>query len=230
MRLSVIVPVLDEERALPAFLESALQWDCVDEVLFVDGGSSDSTLELLKDYNVVVGTRGRGAQCKLGAQRTHGDALVFVHADSTLPNASLRTIREALEGGTRWGCLSLRFDDDSLAMAIGAWASNARVRFTGIAFGDQVMFMTQDAYEQAGGMPDFPLMEDYELSRRLRSQAWPRILPENVTTSARKFTENGSFKTMLEMRRLRRLYRQGADVNELANIYYGKREAAHEQD
>lgn len=219
MQLSVIVPVLNEEEALPTFLDTIERWDCVSEVLFVDGGSTDSTKDLLQGYSVLSGVCGRGAQCRLGVQHAQGNAFVFVHVDSLVPRESMRAIDDALESGIPWGCLTLRFDDESLAMRIGALGSNARVRFTGIPFGDQVMFMTRTAYESVGGMPDMPIMEDYELSRRLRTLSWPKQLRQEVCTSARRFTEGGAIKTMLQMRQLRHLYRTGADVDRLSQAY-----------
>ena len=227
MQLSVIVPVLNEEKALPAFLDSIAQWDFVSEVLFVDGGSSDSTRELLQGYNVCEGAHGRGAQCRLGAQRSQGEGLVFVHVDSIVPRESMRAIRDALEAGISWGCLTLQFDAPSLKMKIGALGSNARVRLTGIPFGDQVMFMSRAVYESVGGMPDLPIMEDYELSRRLRAISWPKQLPQKVCTSSRRFTEGGTLKTMVQMRQLRHLYRSGFDADKLSQMYCATR--GHEQ-
>lgn len=219
MKLSVIVPVLNEERALPTFLDAIKQWDCVFEVLFVDGGSSDCTRDLLQGCNMLKGARGRGAQCRLGAQSAQGDALVFAHADSLIPRESMQAIRSALDAGVPWGCLTLQFDNGSLKMRLGAMGSNARVRLTGIPFGDQVMFMTRAVYEEAGGMPSIPIMEDYELSRRLRTLAWPKQLPQKVYTSARRFAQGGAFRTMLQMHRLRHLYRKGVDIGQLAKMY-----------
>lgn len=228
MRLSVIVPVLNEEEALPAFLESAARWSCVDEVLFSDGGSQDATLDMLQDQIVATGAHGRGEQCRLGAQQAKGDALVFVHADSIVPPDSMQAIRDALEAGTLWGCLTLRFDDGSLRMGIGAWGSNMRVRLTGIPFGDQVMFMTRSVYESVGGMPAIPVMEDYELSRRLRALSWPRLLPQKVFTSARRFSDGGVIRVAAQMRHLRHLYRKGVDPDELSRRYKSERRPAHE--
>ena len=219
MRISVIIPLLNEERALPSFLEAVDLWDCVDEVLFVDGGSNDATLELLQSRTVITGATGRGSQCRLGAERARGDALVFVHADSLVRPESMRAIRDALEAGITWGCLTMCFDSNAPSLRFGAWASNMRVRLTGIPFGDQVMFMTRAAYDEAGGMPAIPVMEDYELARRLRSSAWPKQLPQCVTTSARRFERHGVFKTMIQMRHLRHLYRSGVNVDTLSQMY-----------
>ena len=221
MKISVIVPILNEEKSLPAFLRYASQWDGVDEILFVDGGSTDATHDVLLRYGhtALTGASGRGAQCRLGVEWARGDALVFVHADSLVPADSMAAICDALQSGVAWGCLTLRFRSYDLGMKIGAFASNARVRLTGIPFGDQVMFMTRQAYENAGGMPDIPLMEDYELSRRLRSITWPKQLRQKVYTSARRFEEGGALRTMAQMRHLRHLYRKGHDIEEIADLY-----------
>lgn len=221
MKISVIVPVLNEEKSLPAFLRYASKWEHVDEILFVDGGSTDSTCDLLlqRGHFAITGAHGRGAQCRLGVEEARGDAFVFIHADSLVPPDSMEAIRTALEKGTPWGCLTLRFRSYDYGMKIGAWASNARVRFTGIPFGDQVMFVTRDAYERVGGMPDIPIMEDYELSRQLRSISWPKQLRQKVYTSARRFEEGGALRTMAQMRHLRHLYRKGVDASEIAQLY-----------
>ena len=219
MLISVIIPLLNEEETLPSFLETVNLWDCVDEVLFVDGGSNDATLELLRSHSVITGATGRGLQCRLGVEHARGDAFVFVHADSHVCPESMRAIRDALEAGITWGCLTMHFDSGAPSLRFGAWASNMRVRFSGIPFGDQVMFMTRAAYDAAGGMPDIPIMEDYELARRLRSSSWPKQLPQCVTTSARRFEQHGVFRTMVQMHHLRHLYRSGVNVDTLSQMY-----------
>ena len=219
MQLSTIVPVLNEEEALPGFLDSVDRWDCVHEILFADGGSTDATLELLAGRTVIQGAKGRGPQCRLASEHASGDALVFVHVDTLVSPEPMRAIHDALENGTIWGCLTLRFIGGGPAMGFGAAASNARVRVSGIPFGDQVMFMTRQAYDLAGGMPALPLMEDYELSRRLRAIARPKQLSAHAYTSARRFEKGGVLRTMAQMRHLRHLYRKGVDIDEIARLY-----------
>ena len=219
--LSVIVPVLNEERSLPSFLQVASAWPGACELIFVDGGSADRTLELLAGYEVRSGAHGRGAQCRLGASAAKGRGIAFVHADSIVPAESVQAIVRALDRGVPWGCLTLRFVEAGPILALGAIMSNMRVKLTGIPFGDQVMFMSRSLYDQVGGMPDLPLMEDYELSRRLVAIARPKQLRERVFTSARRFKAGGVFRTMLKMRHLRHLYRAGVPAGELA-IRYGE--------
>ena len=219
IRLSVITPVYNEEEALPAYLDAAVEWDCVHELLFVDGGSTDRTLEMLEGLDVLHSAKGRGTQCRLGAEHATGDAIVFVHGDSIVPAKSMRAIYDALASGVSWGCLSLRFTKNTLDRKIGWWTANARVRWTGIPFGDQTMFMTREIYESVGGMPAIPIMEDYELSRRLKAICRPKQLRDKVYTSPRRFESDGNIRAMMLMRHLRHLYRKGVAVEELAHMY-----------
>ena len=219
LRLSVITPVYNEEDTLPLFLDAAAQWDCVSELIFVDGGSTDATLEMLEGLDVLHGAKGRGAQCRLGAAHATGDAFVFVHGDSVVPASSMHAIYDALASGVRWGSLSLRFTTNTPDRWIGSWTANARVRWTGVPFGDQTMFMTREIYDAVGGMPDLPIMEDYELSRRLKAVCWPKQLREKVYTSPRRFESGGNIRVMVQMRNLRHLYRKGVDIETIAHMY-----------
>lgn len=218
-KLSVIVPVYNEELSIPAFLDAAAQWDCVDELLFVDGGSTDGSLRMLEGLDVIQSEKGRGKQCRLGAEHATGEALVFVHADSVVPARSMRAIHEALRSGTQWGCLSLRFTTNTPDRVIGWWTANARVRWTGVPFGDQTMFVTRELYDAVGGMPDLPIMEDYEFARRLKTICWPKQLRAHVYTSPRRFESGGNVRTMVQMRHLRHLYRSGVPVEHIARRY-----------
>ena len=226
-RLSVVTPVYNEEESIPSFLDAAAQWDCVSELVFVDGGSSDSTLAMLEGLDVLHSKKGRGAQCRLGAEHVTGDAIVFVHGDSIVPAESMRAIYEALESGHRWGSLSLRFTTHTPDRWIGSWTANARVRWTGIPFGDQTMFMTREIYDAVGGMPELPIMEDYELSRRLKAICRPKQLRQKVYTSPRRFESGGNIRVMIQMRHLRHLYRKGVDIETIARIYGEGRHGNH---
>lgn len=217
--LSVIVPVFNEEQSLPGFIHTASQWDCDHEIIFVDGGSTDSTLSILKGYTVLSGAKGRGPQCRLGAEHANGEYLVFIHADSIVSNESMNAMYAALESGVQWGCLTLRFTTKSFDRVIGHWTANARVRWSGIPFGDQTIFLTRELYDKVGGMPDLPIMEDYELSRRCRAIVPPKQLSAKVHTSPRRFEAGGNIRTMIQMRHLRHLYRKGVDINEIARLY-----------
>ncbi|WP_058985896.1 TIGR04283 family arsenosugar biosynthesis glycosyltransferase [Hugonella massiliensis] len=218
--LSIVVPVYNEEGALPGFLAmiDAAAPDC--ELVFADGGSVDATLSLLAGRTVVQGAKGRGAQIRVGVARAAGDELLVLHADARIDRAGICAVRRALRAGAPWGCLTLRFDDGALVYRAGAWVSNMRVALWGIAFGDQAMFFRRSVLEAVGGVPDLPLMEDYELSRRLRAQVGrPCRLKEPVLTSARRFQQGGPYRQAFLMRRLRRDYRAGVPIEDLAARY-----------
>lgn len=219
MALSLVVPLLNEVEALPAFLPMVDAAAAGREVVFCDGGSTDGTLGLLRGQHVVEGARGRGQQCRAGVEAASGDAVLFLHVDSVIEPAAVTHAEEALAQGAPWGSMTLAFDEPGIIYAIGAFFSNLRVAVTSVAFGDQGMFMTKAALAQVGGVPPIPLMEDYELSRRLRTIARPMRLPDVITTSARRFVQGGPLKVVLEMRRLRRLYRQGVPPEELLGSY-----------
>jgi len=217
--LSVVVPVYNEERALPRFLERAALWEGCFELLFSDGGSTDATLELLAGHKVVSGAKGRGGQCNRGARAACGDALLFLHADELVDPAVPHLVAEAVGRGARWGCLTLRWDLDTPAYRFGAWVSNLRAA-RGTPFGDQGVFLTRELFEEVGGFPDLPIMEDYELSRRLAARGLrPVQLKAEVVASARRFEEGGPVRTALGMYRLRRLYRAGAPIEEIEAAY-----------
>ncbi len=225
--ISVVVPVYNEEAALPAFLEMTSRL-CGDyELLFADGGSSDATLDILRraGRRVVTGARGRGAQCHAGALASSGGALLFLHADVRVAPDAIEQVGAALARGVQWGCLTLRWYRRDAVYRFGEWVSNMRVRCAGIPFGDQGVFLTRALYDAVGGMPDMPLMEDYELALRLRARGLrPVQLTSEVWASPRRFEEGGPLRVALQMRRLRRLYRQGADPAELNQIYRDVRE------
>lgn len=234
-RLAVIVPVLNEEEALPAFLRSADQAlaraaaapeDAGVELVFADGGSTDATLGLLAGRRVVRAERGRARQCVAGLAATDAGRLLFLHADERVSPDALLAVFRALADGAIWGCLTLRFAAPGLIWRIGEATSNLRARVAGIPFGDQGMFMRRDALERVGGVPDLPIMQDYELSRRLRARFGPpRQLKAEVATSPRRFQEGGPLRVALQMRRMRALYRRGADPDELVSLYRDVREA-----
>lgn len=233
MKLSVVVPIYNEEYTLPTFLHHAQAWQDDCELVFVDGGSADKSLELLQNYRVIAGPHGRGQQLAAGIAATSGDALLVLHADSVLTRTAFEHVCAALDQGVAWGCLTLRFAPPSagfcathpaqaslrqLQFAFGAALSNARVRTWGIAFGDQAMFFQREVLERSGGMPELSLMEDYELSRRLRKLCRPRQLKATIQSSSRRF-ERSPLRRCAQMFWLRARYRAGASPEELAASY-----------
>jgi rSAM/selenodomain-associated transferase 2 len=227
-RLSIVVPVLDEADAMAAHLDALtpLRTGGV-EVIVVDGGSHDGTVERAQGRadRVLVAERGRASQMNAGARAARGDILLFLHADTRLPPGADELVREALSNGRVWGRFDVRIAGGRLLGVVAA-LMNRRSRLTGIATGDQAIFVTRDAFTAAGGYPDIPLMEDIVLSRRLKALSRPACVTARVTTSGRRWERNGALRTVLTMWRLRLAFYLGADPRALALAYgYRPRDA-----
>ncbi len=220
--LSIVVPVLDEAVGIAAALAplQPLRQAGV-EVLVVDGGSRDATLEVatpLADL-VLVAPRGRGSQMNAGAARARGATLLFLHADTRLPAGAADTVAAAIAAGACWGRFDVDIEGRLAGLGMVATMMNLRSRLTGIATGDQAIFVTRAAFEQVGGFPDLPLMEDIALSTRLKRIARPACLRQRVVTSGRRWEKHGLWRTILAMWRLRLRFFFGADPQALAREY-----------
>ena len=225
MTLSIIMPVLDEAAGIEAALQALAPLRARGaEVIVADGGSRDDTPELARPLadHVINAPRGRAAQMNAGAAGARGDVLLFLHADTRLPDHADRLARDGLVNSHRaWGRFDVRFDGGGLALV--AFMMNLRSRTTGIATGDQAMFVTRAAFEAAGGFPPIALMEDVGLSARLKRIGKPLCLHARVTTSARRWRRHGVLRTILLMWKLRLAYFFGADPMRLAKAYgYGE--------
>ena len=221
MKLSIVMPVLNEVDAIEAALQALAPLRARGvEVIVADGGSSDGTPALARPLadRVVSAPRGRATQMNAGAAAAAGDALMFLHADTRLPDDADLLVRDALRARPVWGRFDVRFDAGG-GLALIAAMMNLRSRLTGIATGDQAMFMTRDAFARAGGFPAIALMEDVALSARLKRLARPVCLHARVTTAARRWREHGTLRTVLLMWRLRLAYYLGADPAKLARRY-----------
>lgn len=221
MRISVVVPVLDEAAcivdALGALQSMRAQGH---EVIVVDGGSTDATVALagpLAD-RVVSAPRGRAAQLNAGAAQAHGEAYLFLHADTRLPEGATGMIETALRLRD-WGRFNVRIESAHPLLAMVGGMMNLRSRLTGIATGDQAMFMTRSAFERSGGFPEIALMEDLALSARLKAAGPPACLRAKVVTSGRRWKQRGVLSTIALMWRLRLLYFFGVDPQRLARMY-----------
>lgn len=227
MQLSIIIPVLNEAENLPGLLEHLVPLRAGgSEVIVVDGGSGDGSPQLASRAGVrlVAAGRGRARQMNAGAAAASGDVLLFLHADTMLPMLAGQAIETAIRSGGRaaeraWGRFDVRIDGRPFMLRVIAALMNWRSRLTGIATGDQAMFVTRRAFEAAGGFPEQPLMEDIELSKRLRALSRPICLAERVTTSGRRWEANGVWRTIWLMWRLRWAYWRGVDAAELARLY-----------
>ena len=225
--LSIIVPVLDEAAIIVGALQDLAKFrERGAEVIVVDGGSQDGTPGLARPHadDIVTAARGRGAQMNAGAVVARGEVLLFLHADTKLPPEADRLILQALAGADGWGRFDVRIDGRSPLLIIIAALMNWRSRRTGIATGDQAMFITRNMFAKAGGFPEIPLMEDVALSQKLKRKAPPICLTARVMTSGRRWERYGVVRTMLMMWRLRLAFFLGADPAALARRYgYGER-------
>lgn len=226
MRLSVVVPVLDEAEGVRDVLARLAPLRAHGaEVVVVDGGSRDGTAERARPFAdaVLAAPRGRASQMNAGAAAAGGDVLLFLHADTVLPPDADRMILDGLaRPGAVWGRFDVAIEGRHRLLPVVAAMMNRRSRLTGIATGDQAIFVRRDAFQAAGAYPDIPLMEDIALSRALRRVAPPLCLRARVATSGRRWEKNGVLRTILLMWRLRLAYWLGADPVRLA-VAYGYR-------
>ena len=222
MRLSIVMPVLNEAAGLQATLQALQALRAGGhELIVVDGGSHDDSAALAAAQadQVVHSPRGRARQMNAGAARARHDTLLFLHADTRLPAAADAAIAQSLQGGARWGRFDVRIEGRSAWLPVVAWFMNRRSRLSGIATGDQALFVQRALFQELGGFPEQPLMEDVELSRRLRAQSRPACLRARVVTSGRRWDERGAWRTIVLMWRLRWLYWRGTPAEQLARAY-----------
>jgi rSAM/selenodomain-associated transferase 2 len=223
MKLSIIVPMLNEAPVLPHLLAHLLPLRRVGvEVVLADGGSEDGSAAIAAcaGFAVVRAERGRARQMNAGAAAASGDVLLFLHADTRLPDGAIQLIDAALADGRHaWGRFDVEFDLRTWTMKATAFGMNLRSRLSGIATGDQALFMTRAVFDAIGGFPDQPLMEDVEITSRLRRRSRAACIRRPVLTSARRWQSRGPWRTILLMWRLRLAYRFGASPADLARQY-----------
>jgi rSAM/selenodomain-associated transferase 2 len=230
MRLSIVVPVLEEAAGIAAHLAALapLRTNGA-EVIVVDGGSTDGTCDIAQPLadRVIVSPRGRAAQMNAGATLAAGDVLLFLHADTRLPPDADRLVAAALMRTARsWGRFDVAIAGRHPLLPVVARLMNMRSRATGIATGDQAVFVTRQAFQEVGGYADVPLMEDVLLSRALKRISPPVCLSERVTTSGRRWESRGVLRTVVTMWRLRLAFFLGASPRALALAYgYRPRDA-----
>ena len=223
MRFSIIMPVLNEEAVLEQQLcqlaRVCAPYEC--ELLIVDGGSVDASVAIGQRFGQVISApRGRAAQMNRGAAEATGDILLFLHADSTLPDDALLAIERACAApGVVGGAFRICFNCSRLAYRLVAFFTNLRSRWRGIFTGDQAYFVRAESFRAIGGFPDIALMEDIEIVTRLRAIGRLVLLPRYVTTSARRHMQKGLVRTVLFMWYLRILYRFGVSPEQLQRKY-----------
>src|SRR5712691_11771343 len=200
-KLSIILPVLNEGEAIAAALDALGNLRALGtEVIVVDGGSRDATIQRarLRADRVISAQRGRALQMNAGAAKASGDVLMFLHADTRLPADADHVVLNGLErSGRAWGRFDVSIDGRAPLLAVVAWLMNLRSRLTGIATGDQAIFVRRDVFQAAGGFPEIPLMEDIALCKSLKRASRPLCLAARVVTSGRRWEKDGVLSTMV---------------------------------
>lgn len=222
MQLSIVIPVLNEAGLIKACLASLQELRRRGhEVIVVDGGSRDRTAEIagpLADKVLRTG-KGRARQMNAGAAAAAGNVYVFLHADTLFQFDVAHILAANVKTGLAWGRFDLCLSGQHPLLRIIEFFINLRSRFTGIATGDQAIFVTRELFDRAGGFPSIPLMEDIELSRQLKKHCRPICLKNKVITSSRRWEQYGIIRTVLKMWLLRFKYHMGINPAVLAQEY-----------
>jgi len=221
-QLSIIIPVVNEADQIASKLLALQPLRNRCQLVLVDGGSDDNSAKIAKPLvdQVLHSPRGRARQMNCGAAGAQAGVLLFLHADTRLPDNAINLILQAVTDGYQWGRFDVSFDSSQPVFKLIAFMMNWRSRLTGIATGDQALFMTRQAFQAVVGFPNISLMEDIAVSTRLKKLGRPCCLTANVVTSARRWQQHGILKTILLMWWLRLRYFFGTDPSDLVARYY----------
>ena len=231
LRLSIVIPTLNEAAELPATLSHALAVPEVCEIIISDGGSTDATESIARTAGAkwLSDSRGRGAQLRFGAAQAHGEVVVLLHADTWLPPDAGQAIQAVLfptstaplsaHGVVGGGFRKIFRDGPWLLRSTARWRSAAFFQMTGQLFGDQAIFIDRERLREAGGVPDLPLMEEFALCRELRRHGRLALAEAIVSTSGRTFARRGVLRTWWLMWCLQRAWHRGVPAAELARRY-----------
>ncbi len=225
MALSIIIPVLNEATNIVATLSPLQPMRSRGvEVIVVDGGSSDNTLALAAPHcdAVIASDKGRATQMNAGAAVATHSTLLFLHADSLLPEDADFLIAAALASDAGWGHFTVGIAGTHVMLPVIAWFMNHRSRLSGVATGDQGIFMSRTRFTQVDGFPAQPLMEDVEITSRLRKISAPVLINHNIITSGRRWEKYGVWRTILTMWHIRLAYFFGTPPVKLHRQYYGR--------
>lgn len=219
-KISVIIPALNEADNIRETLD-CLKTASVHEIIVVDGGSTDGTVAVVSPYARVLNSpKGRAAQMNMGAASATGDILLFLHADSVLTKDSFHYVEKTMKSSDIvGGGFKLSFPNNSLMFRMIACGSNWRAKLCSIFFGDQAIFVRRKTFFEIGGYPDIPIMEDWELCRKLKAKGKLVQLPFPVLTSPRRWQKHGIWKTILLMHKLKLMYILGASPQNLKKHY-----------
>ena len=221
-QLSIIIPTLNEGQEIATCLGALQSFrGRGHQVILVDGGSVDDTAGAARGLvdRLLVSAPGRAAQMNRGARAATGNTLLFLHADTRLPETADALVESALAGSEGWGRFDIRLTGSSMAFRIIEFCMNLRSRVTRVATGDQAIFVSRSLFDRTGGWAHQPLMEDIEFSSRLRREFPPHCLRARVITSSRRWERNGIARTVLKMWKLRLCYALGADAARLVRDY-----------
>ncbi len=225
--ISIIVPTLNEGDNISSVLRQLMdQVDDAVELLVVDGGSTDRTVALASEFAQVLSApgRGRATQMNHGAEASRSAILLFLHADTYLPAGAIELLRTGFWHSSRqWGRFDVQLSGNGFMFRVISFCMNLRSRVTGIATGDQALFMKRGAFEQVGGFPQIDLMEDVAICKALKRVSGSYRVKNSVTSSSRKWEGEGVFRTILRMWYLRLAFYFGTDPSVLAKRYYGDR-------
>jgi rSAM/selenodomain-associated transferase 2 len=222
MKFSIIIPTLHEEKSIHSCLLALQPLRSCSEIIVVEAGNTDDqpgvSIEALVDKRL-TSEKGRALQMNKGAQQATGEVLIFLHADTYLPENALPLIQQHISSNRPWGRFDIQLSGQSFMLKVIAWMMNRRSRLTGIATGDQVIFVRQDVFSVAGRYPEIALMEDIALCKVLKKINPPLCLKAKAISSARRWEQFGIFKTILLMWSMRLRYFFGADPQTLAHLY-----------
>ena len=220
-RITVIIPTLNEAETIGSMLSSLSQQ--VVEVIVVDGGSGDSIREIANKFpevTLITSQPGRAMQMNAGAEAASGDVLLFLHADTALPDGGLELIRQAIvQNGWEWGWFNVRLDGHGILLRLIGWLISLRSRMTSTPSGDMGIFVTTKTFRRIGGYEELPLMEDLDLARRLHRSFSGGAVIACITTSARRWLEGGTVRTVFLMWSLRWMYFLRVSPKRLAKWY-----------
>ncbi|MCK4743232.1 MAG: TIGR04283 family arsenosugar biosynthesis glycosyltransferase [Sulfuriflexus sp.] len=220
---SIIIPVLNESAHLPTQLAELQAWrQAGHEIIVVDGGSEDASGELARPLvdQLISSPKGRATQMNKGAASANNEWLVFLHADTLFSKTAMNSLQNIFHReDIKWGRFDVRLSGSNPLFRLISILMNIRSRISGIATGDQAMFMRKAVFDQVGGFPDIALMEDISLSSKLKKMSSPYCMKEFVTTSSRRWHKHGIVKTIFMMWSLRLRYFFGASPRALAERY-----------
>jgi rSAM/selenodomain-associated transferase 2 len=220
--VTVIIPTLDEEARVGDAIDSAFAAGAA-EVIVADGGSRDATVAVARQHGgrVIEGESMRSRQMNRAAAAANHDALLFLHADTSLPKGACGLVIEMLAHGVVFGGFRLRFTEPSLRLRFAAALINLRTRVTRCPWGDQAQFVSRRAFLESGRFLEIPIMEDYEIAIRMKRRGRTVVLPQRVSTSGRRFLTRGLLRTTFTNWRVIVGWRMGADPEKLARMYRG---------